>query len=378
MESKLPDIGTTIFSVMSALANEVGAINLSQGFPDFPIDSKLKDFVQDALQKEQVQYAPMPGRLDLRQAIADKIFVQHGVVINPENEITISAGATQGIYSSIAAVVGKGDEVILFDPSYDCYDPTIRLHGGKAVHLKLKFPSFSIDWQEVNDAINENTKMIVVNNPHNPAGSVWNKEDLVELEKICEKHPSIFILSDEVYEHIQFNGEHQSVLKSELLRQRSFVTYSFGKTFHVTGWKIGYTVAPRQLTEELRKMHQFNVFCVNNTMQYALANYLNQTESWKEVLPLYSAKRSLFLDGLKASKFDALECSGTYFCLADYSAISDENDVDFAKRMTREFGVASIPVSVFYQDNTDNKVVRFCFAKQDETLQEAIDLLCKI
>lgn len=378
MHSKLPDIGTTIFSVMSALANEVGAINLSQGFPDFSIDPRLKEYVMEALQQEQVQYAPMPGRLDLRQAIANKIFVQHGVKVNPDDEVTISAGATQGIYSSIAAVVKKGDEVILFDPSYDCYDPTIRLHGGKAIHLKLRFPSFSIDWQEVNEAINPRTKMIIVNNPHNPAGSVWTKEDIRELEKICEKHPSIFILSDEVYEHIQFDGEHQSVLKSELLRQRSFVTYSFGKTFHVTGWKIGYTVAPKEVTEELRKMHQFNLFCVNNSMQFALTNYLNQTDAWREVLPMYSEKRTLFLDGLSASRFRTLDCSGTYFCLADYSAISDENDIDFAKRMTKEFGVASIPVSVFYEDKTDNKVVRFCFAKQDKTLNKAIDLLCQI
>lgn len=378
IESKLPNIGTTIFSVMSALANEEGAINLSQGFPDFPVDAKLKNFVKTALDQEQVQYAPMPGRLDLRQAIADKIFVQHGVVVNPDTEITVSAGATQGIYSAIAAVISAGDEVIVFDPAYDCYDPTIRLHGGKPIHLKLKFPDFTIDWNEVEDSITPKTKMIVVNNPHNPSGSVWTAQDIEALTAICKSHPHLFILSDEVYEHIQFEGKHQSVLTNDFLRERSFVTYSFGKTFHVTGWKIGYTVAPASLTTELRKMHQFNVFCVNNTMQSALANYLNSSEAWKEVLPIYQSKKNLFIEGLSNSKFKPLNCHGTYFCLADYSEISDENDIDFAKRITKEIGVASIPVSVFYADKTDNKVVRFCFAKEDETLNKAIELLCQI
>lgn len=378
IESKLPNIGTTIFSVMSALANEEGAINLSQGFPDFPVDTKLKNFVKTALDQEQVQYAPMPGRLDLRQAIADKIFVQHGVVVNPDTEITVSAGATQGIYSAIAAVISAGDEVIVFDPAYDCYDPTIRLHGGKPIHLKLKFPDFTIDWNEVEDSVTPKTKMIVVNNPHNPTGSVWTAQDIEALTAICKSHPHLFILSDEVYEHIQFEGKHQSVLTNDFLRERSFVTYSFGKTFHVTGWKIGYTIAPASLTRELRKMHQFNVFCVNNTMQSALANYLNSSEAWKEVLPTYQSKKNLFIEGLSNSKFKPLNCHGTYFCLADYSEISDENDIDFAKRITKEFGVASIPVSVFYADKTDNKVVRFCFAKEDETLNKAIELLCQI
>ena len=363
---------------MSALANEHQAINLSQGFPNFQIDEQLKDFVKEGLDKEQVQYAPMPGRLDLRQALSSKMKIQHGIEVNPETEITISAGATQGIYSAIAAVISIGDEVILFDPAYDCYDPTIRLHGGIPVHLELTFPEYSINWKEVNEATSSKTKMIIINNPQNPAGTVLSKTDIIELEKLCDIYPQLIVLSDEVYEHIQFEGEHQSVLKSELLRSRSFVTYSFGKTFHVTGWKIGYTVAPAEYTEELRKTHQFNVFCVNNTMQYALCQYLNKTESWRTVKPLYSAKRELFLKGMKSSRFKQMKNEGTYFCLFDFSAISTENDVDFAKRMTIKYGVAAIPVSVFYEDKTDHKVIRFCFAKTDETLNAAIEKLCKI
>ncbi|OIQ34429.1 MAG: methionine aminotransferase [Crocinitomix sp. MedPE-SWsnd] len=378
MESKLPDIGTTIFSVMSALANEHDAINLSQGFPNFSIDSRLKDLVKKALDDEQVQYAPMPGRLDLREAIAGKLFVQHGINVNPNTEITISAGATQGIYSAIAATIVLGDEVILFDPAYDCYDPSIRLHGGVPIHLELEFPNYNINWDEVEQSITPKTKMIIVNNPQNPAGTVWSKNDISRLEKICEAHPSLLVISDEVYEHIQFEGNHESVLKSELLRSRSFVTYSFGKTFHVTGWKLGYTIAPATMTTELRKMHQFNVFCVNNTMQAALANYMSSGESWELVKPFYTKKRELFLEGMKQTKFKPLACDGTYFCLYDYSDISNENDVDFAKRITKEHKVASIPVSVFYKNQTDNKVVRFCFAKEDETLNSAINNLCQI
>ncbi|MFT4601130.1 MAG: methionine aminotransferase [Arenicella sp.] len=378
MESKLPDIGTTIFSVMSGLANEHGAINLSQGFPNFKIDERLKDLVKKALDDEQVQYAPMPGRLDLREAIAGKIFVQHGINVSPDSEITISAGATQGIYSAIAASISLGDEVILFDPAYDCYDPSIRLHGGIPIHLELEFPTYNINWEEVRESISAKTKMIIVNNPHNPAGTVWTNKDIKELEEIVLDHPNIYVISDEVYEHIQYNGEHQTVLKSEILSAKSFVTYSFGKTFHVTGWKLGYTIAPPQMTAELRKMHQFNVFCVNNTMQAALANYMSSGDSWQLVQPFYSEKRKLFLDGMKQTKFKSLASEGTYFCLFDYSGISAESDIEFTKRLTIEHKVATIPVSVFYQKKTDNKVIRFCFAKEDQTLNAAIEKLCLI
>lgn len=378
MKSKLPEIGTTIFSVMSALAVEHDAINLSQGFPNFKIDPKLKEYVKVALDNEQVQYAPMPGRLDLRQEISKKLKAQHNIDVDPQTEITISAGATQGIYSAIAATIQNGDEVILFDPAYDCYNPSIRLHGGIPIHLKLTFPEYSIDWNEVRNRLNDKTRMIIVNNPHNPAGTVWTKSDLDELEKIVLENDNIIVLSDEVYEHLQYDGAHQSVLKNEVIRSRAFVTYSFGKTFHVTGWKLGYTVAPRKLTEELRKMHQFNVFCVNNTMQCALAEYLKNENAWRDLHTFYQPKRDLFISGMESSRFKALNCQGTYFCLYDYSDISNETDVDFSKRITKEFGVASIPISVFYNDQTDNKVVRFCFAKTDETLIQATEKLCKI
>jgi methionine aminotransferase len=363
---------------MSKLAQENDAINLSQGFPNFKIDEALKKCVKKALDDEIVQYAPMPGRLDLREELAKKAYEQHGISINPETEITISAGATQAIYSAIAAVVKIGDEVILFDPAYDCYDPSIVLHGGIPIHLNLTFPEYKIDWEEVNERVSDKTKMIIVNNPHNPSGSVWEKSDLDALEKLCHKYPKLIVLSDEVYEHIQFEGEHQSVLKNEFLRKRSFVTYSFGKTFHVTGWKIGYCIAPASLTSELRKMHQYNVFCVNNTIQAALSDYLSQAKKWKDVVGLYEKKRNLFMTGMKSTRFNALNCEGTYFCLYDYSNISDESDIDFTKRMTIENKVAAIPVSVFYEDKTDNKVIRFCFAKTEETINEAILKLCKI
>lgn len=375
--SKLPDVGTTIFTVMSGLANELGAINLSQGFPDFEIDPLLKKYVEAALAKEQVQYAPMAGRPDLIEMICTKMSSQHGSIFHPD-EITITAGATQAIYTIFATLLRSQDEVILFDPAYDCYDPGVRVHGALPVHISLKHPSYSIDWNLVEDKINSKTRLIVVNNPHNPCGSVWTEEDIYALENILEKHPQLYILSDEVYEHIQFDGEHQSVLKSELIRSRSFVTYSFGKTFHVTGWKIGYCVAPRDLTKEFRKVHQFNVFCVNNTMQFALAHYMKNGNHWENVRSLYKKKRDVFTTLMEPSRFELVSCAGTYFALYSYAAISNETDVDFAKRITREFGVASIPLSVFYQDQTDHKVIRLCFAKKEETLIQGAKKLCLV
>ena len=378
IEPKLPDVGTTIFTVMSGLANEYNAINLSQGFPDFKIDPGLKNFVVEALDKDQVQYAPMPGRMDLREAISAKIHQQHGISVDPHTEITITAGATQAIYCSIAAVIRPGDEVILFDPAYDCYDPAVRLHGGKTVHLKLTYPNYGIDWDELDTTVNDKTRMLILNNPHNPSGSIWSEDDLLQLERLMEKYPKLILISDEVYEHIQFTGQHQSVLKSELLRQRSFVTYSFGKTFHVTGWKIGYCVAPPNFTRELRSNFQFNVFCVNNTMQYALAKYMENSLSWQSIASFYQTKKYLFRNAMGPSRFRPLNCDGTYFCLYDFSEISNASDTEFAKRLTIEHGVAAIPVSVFYGDRTDNKVVRFCFAKEDVTLLNAAERLCRI
>ena len=378
IESKLPAVGTTIFSLMSALAAEHQAVNLSQGFPDFPIDPQLKKYVVEALDHNQVQYAPMHGRQDLREAIAKKIAEQHHITVDPNQEITITAGATQGIYTVISTLIHAGDEVILFDPAYDCYDPAIVVNKGIPIHLNLEFPSYKINWAAVNEAANERTKLIIVNNPHNPTGTVWTVDDLHELENLLKKHPQLLVLSDEVYEHIQFDGQHQSVLHNEFIRQRSFVTFSFGKSLHVTGWKVGYCIAPPKRTSEFRKIHQFLVFCVNNTMQYAIARYLETTDIHQEIHALYSKKRTLFLDKLKDSRFKLMPCEGTYFCLLDYGVISDLADVEFAKKMTIEYGVAVIPVSVFYKDLSDNKVIRICFAKEDQTLINAAKLLCKI
>jgi len=378
MQSKLPEVGTTIFTTMSALANKHNAINLSQGFPDFSIDEQLKNDVIEGLKNNEIQYAPMTGRQDLREAIAHKIFMQHNISLNPNTEITITAGATQAIFSVIAALINPGDEVILFDPAYDCYAPSVKLFGGKPIHLKLDYPHFTINWDEVQKKVNKKTKLMITNNPHNPTGAVWSSDDLSELEKVISTHPQLYLLSDEVYEHLNFLGEHQSILKRENLRKKSFAVYSFGKTFHATGWKIGYCVAPENLTTELRKVHQFNVFSVNTTIQYALAKYLNDADNWQSVNKLYETKKSLFLDAMKSSRFLPIPCNGTYFCLFDYSSISSERDVEFSKRLTTEHKVASIPISVFYQDNTDNKILRFCFAKKDETLLNAAERLCKI
>ncbi len=378
MKSKLPTVETSIFTVMSQLANDCNAINLSQGFPNFEIDQALKNYVKEGLDLEQVQYAPMVGRKDLRDAISDKILEQHSVQVNSNSEITITTDTTQAIYTIFSAILHPGDEVILFDPAYDCYDPSIRLQGAVPIHLELDHPTYSINWHEVNEKISSKTKMIVINNPQNPTGAVLTKNDITELEKIVSLFPELLILSDEVYEHIQFNGDHQSILKSEILRKNSFVTYSFGKTFHVTGWKLGYCVAPTILSDEFRKVHQFNVFCVNNTMQYAVAKYLTETNSWRDVMPFYKQKRNLFLDAMKSSRLKPLACDGTYFALFDYSEISSENDVDFAKRITKEYGVATIPTSVFYANKTYHKVVRICFAKTDQILLDAAEILCKL
>ncbi len=375
---KLPAVGTSIFAVMSGLAHEYGAINLSQGFPDFKVDQRLLDYVSQGMNLGHLQYAPMPGRQDLREEIAKKAAEQHDIQLNPDTEITITAGATQAIYCIISGVVNTGDEVILFDPAYDCYDPAVKLNKGIPIHLKLQHPDYKIDWLDLKNHLNEKSRMLILNNPHNPCGSVWDASDLEELEKILMEFPKLLVLSDEVYEHIQFEGEHQSILKNDFIRSRSFATYSFGKTFHVTGWKVGYVVAPEELTRELRSVHQFNVFSVNTSVQYGIAQYMKNTESWRAVSAFYKEKRDTFINAMEQSRFNSLRCEGTYFCLFDYSAISDEGDREFASRITKEFGVASIPISVFYGDASDNKVIRFCFAKEDETLIKAAKELCKI
>lgn len=363
---------------MSALASEHQAINLSQGFPDFDPDPLLSECINEALLTKQVQYAPMPGRLDLRESIAAQLDRDRGVEINPTTEITITAGATQALFTAMAAIINPGDEVIVFDPAYDCYDPTIRLFGGIPIHLELIYPDYTLDWDKLKTSLSSKTRLVIINNPHNPTGTVWDRSDIERFATLLEDYPNALVISDEVYEYIRFKDSHCSVLQNELLRKRSFAVFSFGKTLHVTGWKLGYIVAPPELTDEFRKVHQFNVFCVNNTVQYAVNQYLKKGQDLTSIAPFYEAKRDLFLESIGHSRFRALSCKGTYFCLLNYSTITDEKDTDFARRLTIEHQIASIPVSAFYLSETDHKVLRFCFAKKNETLLRAAEKLCKI
>lgn len=378
IKSKLPNVGTTIFSQMSALANQYNAINLSQGFPGFKVDKKLTSLVTKYLNEQKNQYAPMPGILELRVTLSNYFRSNYKCEINPETELTITAGATQAIYNTISTVINKEDEVILFSPAYDCYAPTIEVHGGKPIFISLQHPDYSIDWNMVRKKINSKTKMILINSPHNPTGSLLRKKDLKELQKIV-KETDIIILSDEVYEHITFDREkHESVLSYPELKKRSMVIYSFGKSLHVTGWKIGFCVGPDWLMKEFRKIHQFTVFSCNSPMQYAINKYILNHKPFEKTAEFYERKRDLFLASIKDSRFKVIPCKGTYFQLLDYSEISDMNDVEFAKTLTIEHGIASIPISVFYPDFEDNKVLRFCFAKEDDLLIKAGKLLCTI
>ncbi len=378
IRSKLHKTGTSIFAIMSGLANEHNAINLSQGFPNFTASPELIGLVNQYMKKGFNQYAPMPGLLALRERIAEKAEALYSAVYHPEKEITITAGGTQAIYTAIAAVVREGDEVILFDPAYDSYAPAIEIHGGIPVHLQLKGADFHIDWNEVKKVITQRTRMIMINTPHNPTGAIITARDMQQLEKITHK-TDILILSDEVYEHIIFDGyEHQSVLRYPRLMERSFVIYSFGKTFHTTGWKTGYCLAPEKMTAEFRKLHQFMVFAANTPIQHALAAFMENKKNYEGLDKFYQQKRDYFLSLIKGSRFKPLPCSGSYFQLLDYSAISKERDTDYAIRLTKENGVASIPVSVFYKNPVDHKLLRFCFAKENETLEAAAEKLKSI
>jgi methionine aminotransferase len=378
IHSKLPGVGTTIFTVMSAYAREHEAINLSQGFPDFQPDPLLQAEVAKAITSGNNQYAPMAGLMALRERIAAKVQGLYKTTVDPEHEITITAGGTQAIYTAIAAMIGENDEVILFSPAYDSYAPAVELAGGKTLHYNMEAPDFTINWKQVQKLITQRTRMIVINTPHNPTATTLTEKDMKELSKLT-KDTDIIILSDEVYEHIVFDGaEHQSVLRYPALAERSMVIGSFGKTYHATGWKVGYCIAPRELMAEFRKVHQFNVFSVNTPMQYAYAEILNQPQLYLELGAFYQQKRDFFRNAIKASKFELLDSKGTYFQLASYKNISDEKDVDFVKWLTREWKVASIPISVFYHRNLDQKIVRFCFAKENETLARAAEKLNKI
>lgn len=376
--SKLPNTGTTIFSVMSGLAKQHNAINLSQGFPDFDSDQKLIDLVSKAMNSGYNQYAPMAGNLELRKAISKKMASLYNSSYHPENEITITAGATQAISTIITTFVKPNDEVIVFKPAYDSYEPGINLNGGKSVAIQLQAPDFSIDWDAVKQKVNNLTKMIIINTPHNPSGMVFSKQDMMQLQAIT-KNTKIIVLSDEVYEHMIYDGEaHQSACLFPDLKSRSFVVASFCKTFHNTGWRVGYCCAPKELMELFMQVHQFNVFCVHHPTQKGIAVYMQEPKHYLDLSEFYQNKRDLFLNLIKGSRFNFKPSTGTYFQVLDYSNITQDHDLDYAKRLTVESGLASIPLSVFNENNLDNKVLRFCFAKRDDTLKRAADILNKI
>lgn len=376
--SKLPQLGTTIFTAMSDLAQKHGAINLSQGFPDYNCDEQLIELVATAMREGHNQYAPMQGLMVLREAIAEKIEALYHTIIHPEREITITPGGTYAIYTALATVIHLGDEVIVLEPAYDSYVPSILVHGGVPVLVPLKFPDYKIDWELVQSKMTPRTKMIMINQPHNPTGSVITETDIRILEELL-KDKAIFLLSDEVYEHLVYDGRmHQSALRYPSLREKCFAVFSFGKTYHNTGWKVGYAVAPAHLTKEFRKIHQYLCFSVNTPIQYGLAAFLQNRDAYASLPAFFQQKRDLFLQLMKASRFTPLPCAGSYFQLMQYDRISDEPDLDFAIRLTKEFGVASIPVSAFYQNRTDHKVIRFCFAKKQETLEQAAERLQKV
>ena len=374
--SKLPNVGTTIFTTMSKLAIENNAINLSQGFPNFPVDPVLTSILEENASGNTHQYAPMQGNSMLLSEVSKLIKRSYGRTVSENHETLITAGATQAIFTTLMALIYNGDEVVILDPSYDCYEPSVILAGGKPIRVSLD-NEFLPDWEQINNAVNSKTKLIITNNPHNPSGRTWQEADIQQLERISGKHPQLLILSDEVYEYITFENKHISAHSRPKLIDRSIVVSSFGKTFHITGWKIGYLVAPKRFMDEIKKVHQFNVFSVNSVAQQSLADYLSVTDV-TALGNFYQEKRDLFQHLMKESKFKLLPCEGTYFQTADYSQISTEADVDFCMRLTKEFGVATIPISVFNADGNDSNIIRFCFAKDEATITKAAELLCKI
>ena len=378
LTSKLPAVGTTIFTVMSRLAAELGAINLSQGFPDFDCDPALVDAVARHMREGRNQYAPMQGVPQLRAAIAAKYEHYYGRRYDPESEVTVTSGGTEGIFDAVAAVVGPGDEVIVLEPCYDSYVPAIELSGGTPVVVTLRLPDYAIDWTAVRDAVTPRTRMLILNTPHNPTGAVLAPRDVSELTALVSG-TDILIVSDEVYEHIIFDGiRHESMARHSELAQRSFIVGSFGKTYHTTGWKMGYAIAPAALTAEFRKVHQFVTFSSNTPVQYALAEFLADRRGLDDLAAFFQAKRDRFLHLMEGSRFTPLPCHGSYFQLMDYSAITDEDDAPFAVRLTKEHGVASIPTSPFLYRSSAPKVLRFCFAKKDETLERAAERLRRV
>jgi methionine aminotransferase len=378
IQTKLPGTGTSIFAVMSGLATEHNAINLSQGFPDFEVSPVLIDKIHHFMKKGYNQYAPMTGVPALRRNIVRKIRDSYGVDYDADKEINITAGATQAIFTVIAAMVKEGEEVIIFEPAYDSYAPAVKLQGGLVKFAELQWPDYSIDWDTVTRLVTNRTKLIIINSPHNPTGSILKEEDMKRLEILASTR-DIIVLSDEVYEHLIFDGlSHESVCKYPELRLRSFMIGSFGKTFHATGWKIGYVLAPEKLMEEYRKVHQFNVFAVNTPIQHAIAEFLEDKKNYSNLGDFYQDKRDFIVKKLEQSRFKIIPCYGTYFQLVNYKDISDEDELEFAIRLTKEYGIATIPVSPFYQAGKNNHTLRLCFAKKEETLTQAAEILCKI
>ena len=376
--SKIPNTGVSIFSQMTKMANAYNAINMSQGFPDFDCSDKLKDLVTKAMFAGYNQYAPLEGVMKLREKISEKINTLYNFHYNPETEITITSGATQAIFTAVAAFIKENDEVIIIEPAFDTYEPSIKLNGGKPVYVRLHYPDYSINWEEIQRSLNSRTKMIIINTPHNPTGAVFTKDDMIKLQKITSGS-KIIILSDEVYEHILFDGnEHQSVARFPELASRSLLISSFGKTYTATGWKTGYCCAPASLTEEFRRVHQLVVYAANTPIQHAYAEILNYPEEYLRMNDFYQQKRDQFINFLSGSKFKIIPSQGTYFQLVTYADISDKSDVDFNDFLIKEVGIAAIPISAFYHEKAKHNVIRFCFAKNDETLKLVADKLIKL
>ncbi len=378
VRSKWPNIGPSIFSVMTDLANKHNAINLSQGFPDFHPEPELVDLVTKHMKAGHNQYAPMPGVMKLREKISEKVENLYGTYYNPDNEITITAGATEAIYSTISALVREGDEVIIFDPAYDSYSPIVRMNGGTPIHIAIKLPEYKIDWNELNKAVNARTRMIIINSPHNPSGTMISKEGIDSLIKLVA-NSNIYVLSDEVYEHFVFdNLQHESIAKYDTLKERSIVISSFAKTYHITGWKCGYCMASEHITNEIRKVHQFNIFAINTPVQYALSEFIDKKEIYLGIADFYQQKRDEFVKLIDGSNFTFTPSVSTYFQLLNYENLSKEKAMDFASRLITEYGLAAVPVSAFYNNNFDTKNLRFCFAKDSDTLKRAAEIIHKI
>jgi len=376
--SKLPDIGVNIFSTMSAMAQQYQAVNLAQGFPDFSPSEELIQLVHDYMLKGFNQYAPLAGVRPLLNNLSEKVETLYGATYNPDTDIAITCGATEACYTVLTSILHEGDEVIIPEPSFDVYLPAIQLSKAKAVFVPLTFPDFGYDWELIRSKITLRTKLVIINSPHNPTGSIITANDIIQLQKIVEEY-GIYVLSDEVYEHIVFDGKtHLSISSNPVLKQRAFVVGSFGKTYHVTGWRLGYCLAPEYLMKEFKKVHQYNTFSPVAPMQFAVADFMKQKEQYESLPMFFQNKRDLFLSHIKQSRFEVIPSSGTYFQMLSYKNISNENDLDFAARLTRDFGLASIPVSVFYSDKTDHNILRFCIAKKEETLFKAAEILCRI